>query len=129
MKLRQAIISLAIINSSTVLADHSDTHKLDDISVTASRDARPTQMISQAVSVINQETIDDWNVLNVSDALKNMPGVVTKTTSGGYSSRIAIRGAGIKAPYGVREISILRDGVPVTDPDGFPVLILSIRKI
>jgi len=119
MKLKQAIIPLAIFNSGVAFADHAETHKLDDISVTASRDARPTQMISQAVSVIDQETIDDWNVLNVSDALKNMPGVVTKTTSGGYSSRIAIRGAGIKAPYGVREISILRDGVPVTDPDGF----------
>ena len=31
--------------------------------------------------------------------------------------RLFIRGAGVKATYGIREIMVLRDGVPVTDPD------------
>ena len=118
MKLNKAIIPLAIFHG-MALADHVEPHKLDAIAVTASRDARPTQEISQGISVIDQETIDNWNVLNVQEALQHMPGLVTKSTSGGYSSRLAIRGAGIKAPYGVRAISVLRDGVPVTDPDGF----------
>ncbi|MBF0446294.1 MAG: TonB-dependent receptor, partial [Magnetococcales bacterium] len=39
--------------------------------------------------------------------------------NGGYDARLVIRGAGQKAPYGVREITILRDGVPMTDPDSF----------
>ena len=72
MKLNKAIIPLAIFHG-MALADHVEPHKLDAIAVTASRDARPTQEISQGISVIDQETIDNWNVLNVQEALQHMP--------------------------------------------------------
>lgn len=39
--------------------------------------------------------------------------------NGGYDVRLIIRGAGQKANYGVREIMVLSDGVPMTDPDSF----------
>ncbi|MEJ2590791.1 MAG: TonB-dependent receptor [Candidatus Thiodiazotropha sp.] len=41
------------------------------------------------------------------------------TTRRSYDSRLIIRGAGQKANYGVREIMVIRDGVPMTDPDSF----------
>ena len=56
---------------------------------------------------------------NIADALKGTPGVLIESTSGGYSSRMIVRGAGLKAQYGIREIMVLRDGVPITDPDSF----------
>jgi iron complex outermembrane receptor protein len=45
--------------------------------------------------------------------------VLVDSKNGGYDSRLLIRGAGLKASYGVREIMLLRDGVPLTDPDSF----------
>ncbi len=58
-------------------------------------------------------------MFNISDALRGTPGVLMNSHKGAYDARLIIRGAGLKASYGVREITILRDGIPITDPDSF----------
>jgi len=45
--------------------------------------------------------------------------VLIDSKNGGFDARLIIRGAGLKAAYGIREIMVLRDGVPLTDPDSF----------
>lgn len=93
--------------------------RLDEVSVTATREARPTKDVPQSISVIGKREIEEGKVLNVKDALAGTPGVVVDSRNGGYDARLIIRGAGLKARYGVREIMMLRDGVPMTDPDSF----------
>lgn len=92
---------------------------LDDISVTATKIKTSTKDVSQAISVVNSKTIKEKNILNISDALENIPGVNAATSSNTPNPRLIIRGAGLKARYGVREIMVLKDGVPMTDPDSF----------
>lgn len=58
-------------------------------------------------------------MFNIKDAIQGTPGVLIDSKNGGYDARLIIRGAGQKANYGVREIMVLRDGVPMTDPDSF----------
>jgi iron complex outermembrane receptor protein len=48
--------------------------------------------------------------------------VFIDTKNGGSDARLIIRGAGLKATYGIREIMVLRDGVPLSDPDSFTKL-------
>jgi len=91
----------------------------DTISVTASRIERATKSVPAAISVIDEERIDGEKMHHIKDAIKGIPGVLIDSKSGGYSSRLIIRGAGQKANYGVREIMVIRDGVPMTDPDSF----------
>jgi iron complex outermembrane receptor protein len=91
----------------------------ESISVTATRSPRRTRDVPQAIAVVGKEQIEDSIVFNVKDVLAGTPGVLVETKNGGYDSRLLIRGAGLKASYGVREIMILRDGVPLTDPDSF----------
>ncbi len=93
--------------------------ELDEISVTATRIKRKTAEVPASIAVISKETMKDTKMFNVKEALTGIPGVLVESTNQGYDSRLIIRGAGLKAPYGVREIMVLRDGVPVTDPDGF----------
>jgi iron complex outermembrane receptor protein len=51
--------------------------------------------------------------------LVGVPGVQAESSSNSPNPKLIIRGAGLKARYGVREIMVLKDGVPMTDPDSF----------
>lgn len=92
---------------------------LDEVSVTATREERATKDVPQSIDVIGQERIEDTPMLNIKDAISGTPGVLIDSRNGGYDARLVLRGAGLKARYGVREIMVLRDGVPMTDPDSF----------
>lgn len=101
-----------------VAEDVVDT-TLDELSVTATRTARGTKEVPASITVISSERIDNEKMFNIKDALQGTPGVQINSANGGFDSRLVIRGAGQKANYGVREIMVLRDGVPMTDPDSF----------
>ena len=112
-------IALSLVAISTLNSVYAEDLALDSISVTATKFERQTKEVPQSVSVVDAQQIEDKNVLNVKDAISNIPGVIAADKSGGYDSRLIIRGAGLKASYGIREIMVMRDGVPMTDPDSF----------
>ncbi|HDK38561.1 MAG TPA: TonB-dependent receptor [Thiolapillus brandeum] len=99
--------------------EESEKQVLDVISVTASRIERATKETPGAIDVIDEKRIDASTMFNIKDAIRGIPGVLIDSKNGGYDVRLIIRGAGQKANYGVREIMVLRDGVPMTDPDSF----------
>jgi len=96
-----------------------ETVSFDEISVTATKIEKGTKEISQSIAVTDAKTIKDKNVLNISEALEGIPGVQAESTSNSPNPRLIIRGAGLKARFGVREIMVIKDGIPVTDPDSF----------
>lgn len=105
--------------SALVLTAGAEEIVLDSMSVTATKIERETKEVPQSVTVVDSQQIEEKNVMNVKDALSTIPGVIAMDKSGGYDSRLIIRGAGLKARYGIREIMVMRDGVPMTDPDSF----------
>ena len=102
-----------------VCAENMDTAELDEVSVTATKVPRKTIEVSASVDVVTKEEMDQSKAWNVGEAIGSLPGVQAESKNGAYDSHIVIRGAGAKAAYGVREIMIMVDGVPVTDPDSF----------
>ncbi len=92
---------------------------LDVVSITATKIETPASEVPQSVVVVDREKIEETGVRNINDVIKNIPGVTAISKNNGYDSRLIIRGAGLKARYGVREIMVIRDGVPMTDPDSF----------
>ncbi len=116
--MQKSKLSLAILASLFSSQVHAST-ELDSVTVTATKEERKALEVSQSVDVVSRATIEAKNARNVNDIIKTMPGVIAVSKNGGYDSRLIIRGAGLKAPYGVREIMVLRDGVPMTDPDSF----------
>ncbi len=117
--LYQGVFLMAITSSLPVIAAELENNQLDTISVTATREERATKEVPASITVIDKERIDDSRMFNITDALSGTPGVQITTKNGGYDARLIIRGAGLKASYGIREIMMLRDGVPLTDPDSF----------
>lgn len=94
--------------------------QFDPISITATREARPTKEVPQSISVVDEKRIDDVRMFNIKDAIQGqVPGVRIESNNNAYDARISIRGSGLKANFGVREINLLRDGVPILDPDSF----------
>ncbi|MGE5471892.1 MAG: TonB-dependent receptor [Bacteroidota bacterium] len=95
---------------------------LDEVTVTATREARLSGDVPQAIAVVGKEALAEKKMFNVKEALQDIPGVLIDSKNGGSDARLIIRGAGLKAAYGIREIMVLRDGVPVSDPDSFTKL-------
>lgn len=120
MRLKIAGIILAhCATASIALAQSAEEQKqLDDVVVTATRTARKTEEIPAGVIAISKEDIKNTRMFGIKEALDGQAGIQSETKNGGYDSRLIIRGAGLKARYGVREIMVLQDGVPITDPDG-----------
>lgn len=113
------VAAAAALMVSSPVAAQEIVRELDEVSVTATRLERKNSETSASVAVINEENIKDTKMSNIKEALLDVPGVLIDTKNQGYDSRLIIRGAGLKARYGVREIMVLLDGVPVTDPDSF----------
>ena len=114
MKLKYSIFAILAINANLLA---SEVVNLDQMSVTATKIATPTKEISESIAVVDEKTIEDKNILNIQDAIQNVPGVIAESSTNSPSPRLIIRGAGLKARYGVREIMVMKDGVPMTDPD------------
>lgn len=114
MKINFSLAALLAISSI-----HAQEVNLDSISVTATKISTATKDISQSIAVIDEKTIEDKNILNIQEAIENIPGVNAESSTNSPSPRLIIRGAGLKARYGVREIMVMKDGVPLTDPDSF----------
>lgn len=110
--------ALLVFPTKKVLAEDMKM-ELDEISVTATRLERKTAEVPASIAVVSEEQINDTKMFNIKEALTGTPGVLIESSNQGYDSRLIIRGAGLKAAYGVREIMVLRDGIPVTDPDSF----------
>jgi iron complex outermembrane recepter protein len=112
-----AVAVVAIFAAHGVQAE--EEKRLDEVSVTATREARTTAEVPQAITVVGKEAMDQKKMFNVKEALQETPGVLIDSKNGGFDARLIIRGAGLKAAYGIREIMVLRDGVPLSDPDSF----------
>lgn len=96
---------------------YAKNFELDEISVTATRLERKTEDIPSSVKVIGQEKIKETKMFNLQEALSGVPGLFIQSRNQGYDTRLILRGSGLQAPYGVRQIMILLNGVPITDPD------------
>jgi|GEM_PF-267835 len=113
------VIKLIVIAPLLAQDQEIKAYQLDEISVTATRIKRKTSEIPASVTIVGKKTINSSKMFNIKDALTGIPGVLIDTKSQGYDSRLIIRGAGLKARYGVRDIMVLMDGIPITDPDSF----------
>lgn len=117
-----ALMGAVIVAPAYAEENDREIRKLDEVTVTATREERTTREVPASISVIDSKRIDESRMFNITDALSGTPGVQINTKNGGYDARMIIRGAGLKANYGIREIMMLRDGVPLTDPDSFTKL-------
>lgn len=95
-------------------------YEIGPIIVTATRSEHLIFLMPYAVDVIGQGEIQRAEVgISLDEALRATPGVVVNNRYDlSTGERISIRGIGARAPFGIRGIKIILDGIPLTMPDG-----------
>ncbi len=93
---------------------------LEPMTVTAPRIATPLTELPAAVDVIDTAAATEGRQgLQLDEALNRIPGVFAQNRYNfAQDVRVSIRGFGARAPFGIRGLRILQDGIPETTPDG-----------
>ena len=101
------------------MAGHSLTD-LDEIIVTATRQNQTLADVPGAVSIIDREDLlPGRQQLGLDESLSRVPGVFFQNRYNfSQDLRIAIRGFGSRANFGVRGIKLFIDDIPATLADG-----------
>jgi iron complex outermembrane recepter protein len=72
----------------------------------------------QTITSVSGERIKDAPAFTIEELLQESPGVSFKQGNGPRDIGISIRGSNARNGFGIRNIVVLEDGFPVTQPDG-----------
>ena len=97
-----------------------DTVLLEPIVVTANRTPAPAASLPSATTVIDAgPLLRGHRATGLDEVLDFVPGVVVNDRfNSAQGEKLSIRGFGARAAFGVRGVTILLDGLPLTLPDG-----------
>lgn len=90
---------------------------LDEVTVRAVGPARRLRDVPAAVGYVSRQTLLRFNTGSVVQAVNTIPGVRMEERSPG-SYRLNIRGSSLRSPFGVRNVKVYFNGIPITDPGG-----------
>lgn len=90
---------------------------LSSVTVTGYENNRKLSETSGAISILRPREIQRGDNMDIMPALNTIPGVkMEATVTGDY--RIAIRGSLLNNPWGIRNLKIYWNGIPMSSPDG-----------
>ncbi|MEO0606012.1 MAG: TonB-dependent receptor plug domain-containing protein, partial [Myxococcota bacterium] len=109
-----------LVLSTSLASEPEEPVAIPELIVTASRASGTTGPMPVSGATLDYDDIADGRpTIELGEALSQVPGVfVSNRTNFAQDSRIAIRGFGARAAFGVRGIRVLLDGIPLTLPDG-----------
>lgn len=96
----------------------TDTSKiLDEVVVRAFEQNRRPSNTTTMVKIIEFNNADRYNKTSLVNGLNSQAGVRMEERSPG-SYRINIRGSSLRSPFGVRNVKVYWNDIPITDPGG-----------
>ena len=93
---------------------------LEAVVVTANRQEQQSFDAPAAIQAVGQEAIESAGPgVNLSEAINRVPGI-TALNRQNYAQdlQLSIRGSGARAPFGIRGVRLIVDGIPASMPDG-----------
>ena len=116
---RLAVVAALVVSPAAAQVPDSAA-RLPDLNVTVTRTRSPLATLGAAVTVIDSTAVHRSRIATALDeALAFVPGVVAQNRwNYSVDERLAIRGFGARANFGLRGVKVLLDGVPQTLPDG-----------
>lgn len=91
--------------------------KLQEVVITGYETNRPLLETAGAISVIDSEVIQRFDESSIVRALNTVPGVRMEERAPA-SYRISIRGSSLRSPYGIRNVKLYYNGIPLTEANG-----------
>src|SRR5688572_21738780 len=120
MRRLHALLLLAACASPLAAQQLADTVALDSLTVTVLRGTVDPRLAPFALTVVSGAELDRGRSPTFfEDALEAIPGVQLQNRFNfAQGERLAVRGYGGRAQFGVRGVKVLIDGIPATLPDG-----------
>lgn len=112
-----AALSAQDTHSTAFLTDSSDTKPLGQVVVKAYEQNRKLTEVGAPVNFVSKASLNRFGNTSILPALNTNPGVRMEERSPG-SYRLNIRGSSIRSPFGVRDVKIYWNEIPLTDPGG-----------
>ncbi len=106
-----------IANSSDIIVKLiNNVSALNAVVVTGFETNRSLFQTAGAISVLNKTELDRGNQTSILSALNTIPGVkMEEEAPGDY--KISLRGSALRDAYGVRNLKMYWEGIPITSPD------------
>ncbi|MFL5741843.1 MAG: TonB-dependent receptor, partial [Flavisolibacter sp.] len=101
-------------------AQQADTVKektMEEVLIKAFEQNRKLKDVPAAINYVSHSTIEQFSPTSVLSAINTTPGLRMEERSPG-SYRINIRGSSLRSPFGVRNVKIYFNDIPITDPGG-----------
>ncbi|MCU0418754.1 MAG: TonB-dependent receptor plug domain-containing protein [Cyclobacteriaceae bacterium] len=112
------LIAPFFLFSVACLAQSSDTiRQLNEVTIRALASDRPVFEIPAAVGVVAPAEFERTAPASLVNGLNTVAGVRMEERSPG-SYRLAIRGSALRSPFGVRNVKVYFNGLPLTDGGG-----------
>lgn len=90
---------------------------LGEIKIKAYSTDKTERETAGGITVLSGKKLSGGNGMSMQNALNSVPGVrMDQSTLS--DSRISIRGNGVRSPWGIRDIKIYIDDIPLTEADG-----------
>ncbi len=129
-----AIVATSIMPGATVQSQQDSTPvRLDTVVVTVTRATGRSVLGSPfAVSIVQPDSSrPGQRHTAIDETLALIPGLTAASRNNpAQDSRLSIRGFGARSAFGVRGVRVLRDGMPLTLPDGqTPLDYLSLESV
>lgn len=111
------VFFLLLFFSDAHAQDSTQPIELDSVVVRAFDRNSRLRDVAAAVQYINNATLRRFGTASVVEAVNTAPGVRMEERSPG-SYRFAIRGSALRSPFGVRNVKVYYNDLPLTDPGG-----------
>lgn len=93
------------------------TRSLEEVVIRAFEQNRKAAYSTSSVKLIELKNADRSNKLSLVNGMNTVPGVRMEERSPG-SYRLNIRGSSLRSPFGVRNVKVYWNEIPITDPGG-----------
>src|SRR3954467_8521070 len=101
--------------------DSSVVKPLSEIIIRAYEQNRKLKDVPAAVNYVGRSAIERFGFGSMVQAVNSTPGVRMEERSPG-SFRFNIRGSSLRSPFGVRNVKVYYNDLPITDPGGHTYL-------
>ncbi|MEP7317154.1 MAG: TonB-dependent receptor [Panacibacter sp.] len=95
----------------------NDTTALQNVTVTAFASQLRWKDVPASVAVLNKQNLLRYDGVSLVPSINTIPGVRMEERSPG-SYRLSVRGSLLRSPFGVRNVKVYWDDVPLTDATG-----------
>jgi iron complex outermembrane recepter protein len=120
MKISIILFSFLFINSLIAQSQQPDTTKesiLPEVIIHAFEHNNRLKNVPVALNYIGERALNRYSPNSIVMAVNSTPGVHMEERSPG-SYRFNIRGSSLRSPFGVRNVKVYYNDIPITDPGG-----------